>query len=92
MSIIDDLVSGVKNNLRWQAQSAVTSSMDKGVRTVVKNFKNRCPKCGKAVKEEGARFCPNCQAKLVLICPNSNCGRELPLKTKFCPSCGSSLK
>ncbi|MDD4333200.1 MAG: zinc ribbon domain-containing protein [Patescibacteria group bacterium] len=91
MGIINDFVSGVKNNFKWQAQSAVIGGTNKGIKSVIKIFKNKCPKCGKPVKEEAAKFCPNCRANLVLVCKNPNCQRQSPLNTKFCPSCGSDL-
>jgi len=94
MGILDDLLSGVKNSLKWQAQSAVTGGISSGVSSIVKKFnnKNKCPECGKAITDETAKFCPNCRAELVLTCKKEGCGRELPRGTKFCPSCGSELK
>ena len=92
MGIVDELASGIKNNLKWRAQSAVIGGVDAGVRSAIKSLKNKCPKCGAAVKEETATFCPSCGASLVLICKNPNCGRQSPLGTKFCPGCGSKLQ
>lgn len=91
MGIIDELASGVKNSLKWRAESAVIGGVDSGVRAVIKGLKNKCPKCGAAVKEESATFCPSCGTSLVAVCKNPNCGRQSPLGTKFCPSCGSKL-
>lgn len=89
MGIVNDLISGVKNSLKWRAQSAVIGGVDSGIRSVIKGFKNKCPQCGKPVKEDSATFCPNCGASRVLIC---KCGRQSPLGTKFCPGCGSKLQ
>lgn len=92
MGIFDEFASSIKNNLKWQAQSAVTGGVDSKVRSIIKGFKNKCPKCGTAVKEEAATFCPSCGASLVLTCKNPNCGRQSKLGTKFCPGCGSKLQ
>lgn len=95
MKIFDDLISGVKNSLKWQAQNAVTGGITSGVSgisSIIKKLKNKCPECGKAIPDESAKFCPNCRAELVLVCKKEGCGRELPRGTKFCPSCGSELK
>ena len=48
----------------------------------------KCPKCGAGIKE-GAKFCANCGAHLVINCPN--CNAELGLDSKFCPECGTPL-
>jgi len=92
MGLLDDLVSGVKNSLKWQAQTAVTGGITSGISSVIKKFKNKCPKCGKPITDPSAKFCPNCRANLVLVCKNKDCGRESPRGTKFCPSCGSDLQ
>jgi rRNA maturation endonuclease Nob1 len=92
MGILDDAFQSVKSNLKWKAQSEVNSGIEKGIRSVISKFKNRCPKCGKPVTEEGAKFCPNCRANLILTCSNPDCRHTLPLGTKFCPSCGTELK
>lgn len=92
MGILDDAVNSVKNSLKWKAQGAINSGVEKGIGSVISRFKNKCPKCGKAVTEEGAKFCPNCSANLVLTCSNPNCQRISPIGTKFCPACGGKLK
>ena len=92
MGIADDLISGIKNSLKWQAQSAVVGGVSTGIKSVVESFKNKCPKCGKQIKEVSATFCPNCGASRVLICKNTSCGRQSPIGIKFCPSCGSNLQ
>lgn len=92
MGIINSLITSVKNSLRWRAQSTLTGGVDKGIQSVTKLFTGRCPKCGKPTKETGATFCANCGASLVTVCKNSNCGRQLPLGTKFCSGCGSNLQ
>ena len=48
----------------------------------------RCPKC-KTENRQGARFCANCGASLVLACPQ--CGTELPAFAKFCDACGAQV-
>ena len=45
-----------------------------------------CPSCGAAVAI-GAKFCPNCGAKHLLVC--SECGHALNPGAKFCESCGA---
>lgn len=92
MGFVNDLISGVKNNLKWQAQSAVVGGIGTGVKSAFRGLKNRCPQCGKPVTDSAANFCPNCRASLVLICKNPMCARQSPLGTKFCPGCGSKLK
>ena len=92
MGIVNDFVSGLKNNLKWQAQGAVVGGVSSGVKSIFRGIKNRCPKCGKLVKDQGANFCPNCRANLILICKNSTCGRQSPIGTKFCPGCGAKLR
>jgi hypothetical protein len=92
MGIVNDFISGLKNNLKWQAQGAVVGGVTTGVRSIFKGLKNRCPKCGKSIKDEGANFCPNCRANLILICKNPACGRQSLIGTKFCPGCGAKLK
>ena len=46
----------------------------------------KCPSCGQPVIE-GAKFCPNCGARLVC----SNCGNALIPGAKFCPNCGNKI-
>src|SRR6266568_1028817 len=48
----------------------------------------RCALCGFA-NPEGMRFCEECGAKLVRVCPS--CGHELRPTVKFCGNCGASL-
>ncbi len=53
----------------------------------------KCPSCGHEVKK-GAKFCPECGAKIVVaptkkFCPN--CGKEITGSGKFCPECGAKL-
>lgn len=91
MGLFNDIARGIKNSLKWRARSGLTKGIEKGIDSVVKNFKDRCPKCGKPITEIGARFCPHCRAKLVLICPNPNCQREASLGTDFCSFCGAKL-
>ena len=45
-----------------------------------------CPSCGAAVAI-GAKFCPNCGAKHLLVC--SECGHALNPGAKFCENCGA---
>ena len=95
MGMIEDLASGVKNSLKWQAQSAVSSGIStgiSGITSIFKKMKNKCPECHAPIPDESAKFCPNCSANLVLICKKEGCGRESPRGTKFCPTCGSELK
>ena len=48
----------------------------------------KCPAC-KTDNPEGANFCLNCGAKLILTC--DKCGTELPFNAKFCYQCGAHL-
>lgn len=49
-----------------------------------------CAKCGHPLSA-GAKFCPECGAKVAAssFCPN--CGKKVPAGSKFCPDCGSKL-
>jgi hypothetical protein len=57
----------------------------------------RCPTCGATV-EAGAKFCPNCGAKLAPPAPPAaptqcpKCGAKLPAGAKFCPACGEKIE
>jgi class 3 adenylate cyclase/tetratricopeptide (TPR) repeat protein len=48
----------------------------------------KCPRC-QAQKDEDARFCEDCGAKLELACPG--CGQPVTAGKKFCRSCGAPL-
>ena len=48
-----------------------------------------CPVC-KTENPEGAKFCLNCGAKLILTC--AECGTELPVNAKFCHECGAHIE
>ncbi len=50
--------------------------------------KENCPKCGASVKK-GAKFCPECGAKMVETCPS--CGAPIKKGAKFCSECGQRL-
>ena len=91
MEFFDNIIQGLKSNLKSRVQGEAVRGVEKGIESMIKKVKHRCPKCEKMITEEGARFCPHCRAKLVLICPNPNCQRESPLGTKFCLSCGAKL-
>lgn len=47
-----------------------------------------CPSCGASVKK-GAKFCPECGAKIAATCPK--CGAAVKAGAKFCAECGASL-
>lgn len=47
-----------------------------------------CPSCGK--KTVKGKFCSECGAALVRVCPK--CGAELPEGAKFCLECGEKLQ
>lgn len=69
---------------------AFASSLDDV--THAKN-KAKCAKCG-ALVEEGAKFCPECGAKVasssdMTVCPK--CGTSVPSSAKFCSNCGTTL-
>ncbi|MDR1920453.1 MAG: SPFH domain-containing protein [Candidatus Adiutrix sp.] len=48
-----------------------------------------CPQCGLALGDQAARFCPDCGASLVRVCPA--CQEDLTAEAKFCPKCGQRL-
>lgn len=93
MGFLDNMFEGVKNNVKWKVQNETVGGLEKGIGAVVKKIKgeSKCPACKKPVTETDAKFCPHCQAKLILICPNQDCKRESSLDTQFCPSCGTEL-
>lgn len=91
MGFFDNTIQGVKDNLKGRARGEAIRGVEKGIGSIIKKVKNKCPKCGKSIAKEGLRFCPHCGAKLVFICPNPNCQQESPLGTKFCPFCGAKL-
>ncbi|MDD5547789.1 MAG: zinc ribbon domain-containing protein [Candidatus Pacebacteria bacterium] len=93
MDFLNSIIEGIKNNLKWKAQSAAAGGLETGIGSVIKKFKggNKCPSCKKPIAEENAKFCPNCRAKLILKCSKPDCGRESKLGTQFCPSCGTDL-
>ena len=92
MGFFDHTIQGIKNNLKQKARGEVVRGVEKGIGSIIKRVKNRCPKCGKPITKKELKFCPYCGAKLVLVCPNSTCQRESPLRTKFCPYCGTELR
>jgi ABC-type oligopeptide transport system substrate-binding subunit/class 3 adenylate cyclase len=47
-----------------------------------------CRKC-EAANREGAKFCVDCGARLILACPQ--CETELPPSAKFCDACGAQV-
>ncbi len=47
-----------------------------------------CTRCGTG-NPEGARFCMNCAARLILTC--AECGVELPSQARFCINCASPV-
>jgi len=47
-----------------------------------------CPACT-TENPEGAKFCLNCGAKMILTC--TECGTELPPGAKFCHECGAQV-
>lgn len=91
MGFIDSIIQGIKDNLKWRVRGEAIRGVEKGIGSIIKKAKDRCPKCGKPITEVGARFCPNCRAKLILVCSNPFCQRESPLGTKFCPFCGAKM-
>ena len=48
----------------------------------------KCPKCG---KENDGKFCNECGEKKPEAAKCSNCGKDLPAGTKFCPECGTKV-
>lgn len=48
---------------------------------------NKCSECGRSVEQE-ANFCPYCTATIGIPKPECQCGHELKLDYKVCPSCG----
>jgi len=47
-----------------------------------------CNQCGAAV-QEGSKFCANCGAKLITLCPS--CQKENAPDSRFCRHCGTAL-
>ncbi|MDD5431077.1 MAG: zinc ribbon domain-containing protein [Candidatus Pacebacteria bacterium] len=93
MNFIDSLLEGIKNSLKWKVQSGAVGGLETGLGSVMKKLKGgkKCPSCKNPVTEIDAKFCPNCRANLILKCPKQDCGRESPLGTQFCPTCGTEL-
>ncbi|PIU62041.1 hypothetical protein COS83_03035 [archaeon CG07_land_8_20_14_0_80_38_8] len=91
MGFLDDVASGVKNEIQWSAGREVVGAFKKGVDKIKGGGapgQKRCPKC-KAPISEGLKFCPKCGAKLIIQC--SECNSEYPVGTKFCTNCGKAL-
>jgi len=49
-----------------------------------------CPKCGAAI-QPGARFCPECGARLGQDRFCASCGAAVAANARFCPECGARL-
>src|SRR5690348_2632689 len=49
----------------------------------------RCGSCD-FENAEGARFCEDCGAPFVRLCPR--CGQQMRPTAKFCPECGTPLR
>ncbi len=47
-----------------------------------------CTNCGAAIAA-GAKFCPECGAKIGSVCPK--CSAQIRAGSKFCPECGEKL-
>lgn len=47
-----------------------------------------CPQCGASLVP-GAKFCPECGAKLSTTKFCTECGAQVPINVKFCPECGA---
>ena len=47
--------------------------------------------CGAVCSDRNAVFCPTCGSKLSQTVKCSDCGKELPAYTKFCPYCGKRI-
>ncbi len=68
-------------------QTSQTQNQNQNISAPSANLNGtNCPSCGQPVMN-GAKFCPNCGARLV--CPN--CGNALIPGAKFCPNCGNKL-
>lgn len=52
----------------------------------------KCPSCGAVCSDRNAVFCPTCGSKLSQTVKCSDCGKELPAYTKFCPYCGKPVQ
>lgn len=50
-----------------------------------------CATCGKTV-QAGAKFCPECGAKMDVKKFCTNCGNQLPAGAKFCSNCGTKVE
>ena len=48
----------------------------------------QCPRCN-TENREGAKFCVECGARLVLVC--SECEAKLPSRARFCDACGAQV-
>src|SRR5262245_40071551 len=49
----------------------------------------RCASCGHE-NPAGAKFCEDCGASFVRLCPN--CGQQMRPTAKFCPECGTPVQ
>jgi len=92
MGFLDDIASGIKNEVQWSAGREVVGAIKKGAEKITGGGspgKKRCPKC-RTPYNEGLRFCPKCGAKLTVSC--EKCTTDYPVETKFCTNCGGALK
>ena len=50
----------------------------------------QCPECGVENRKD-SKYCAQCQASLVILCPNPECGAENICNSRFCDECGCAL-
>jgi len=91
MGMFDSIVGRVQSDLTYKAGSEITSAITGAAKKGAgRDATPKCPKCKKPLQDVSVAFCPECGAKLHVIC--EKCTKEYPVGTKFCTQCGEKLK
>ena len=98
LSVLVILVVAAFSSADQKLQSAGTTVSEAGKAAAAAAVKpaaaqaRKCPSCGAVCSDRNAVFCPTCGSKLSQTVKCSDCGKELPAYTKFCPYCGKPVQ